>query len=72
VPFDTFHRNDQPDATRVAAEGQAPVVVAETEAGHVLLLSPADLDACDDSVDRLVEAIDHAAAGAGLVWTMPQ
>jgi hypothetical protein len=72
VPFDTFHRNDQPDTTRAAAEGQAPVVVAETEAGHVLLLSPADLDACGDSVDRLVAAIDHAAAGAGLAWTTPQ
>ncbi len=33
VPFDTFHRDDQPDAIRVAAGGQAPVVVAETDAG---------------------------------------
>jgi hypothetical protein len=69
VPFDTFHRNDQPDTTRAAAGGQAPVVVAETEVGHVLLLSPAELDACGGSVDRLVEAIDHAAVGAGLTWT---
>jgi hypothetical protein len=69
VPFDTFHRNDQPDTTRAAAGGQAPVVVAETEVGHVLLLSPAELDACGGSVDRLVEAIDHAVTGAGLTWT---
>lgn len=39
VAFDTFHRNDQPDAVRSAAGGQAPVVVAETDAGHVLLLA---------------------------------
>jgi hypothetical protein len=69
VPFDTFHRNDQPDTARAAAGGQAPVVVAETEVGQVLLLSPAELDACGGSVDRLVEAIDRAVTGAGLTWT---
>lgn len=72
VPFDTFHRNDQPDTIRAAAEAQAPVVVAETDRGHVLLLSPADLDACGGSIDQLVAAIDHAAAGAGLAWATPQ
>ena len=60
VPFDTFHRNDQPDTIRAAAGGQTPVVVAETDAGHVLLLAPDDLEACDGSIDRLVEAIEHA------------
>lgn len=72
VPFDTFHRNDQPDTTRATAEGRAPVVVAETDVGHVLLLSAADLDACGGSVDRLVEAIDRAAASAGLAWATPR
>jgi hypothetical protein len=66
VPFDTFHRNDQPDMVRAAASGQAPVVVAETDAGHVLLLAPSDIDACDGSIDRLLDAIEHAAAGLGL------
>ena len=37
------------------------MVVAETDAGHVLLLGPADLETCDGSIDRLVEAIEHAA-----------
>jgi hypothetical protein len=56
--FDTYHRNDQPDAVREAAADQAPVVVAETDAGrHVLVLAPADLDACDGSIDRLIDAI---------------
>lgn len=72
VPFDTFHRNDQPDTARAAAGGQAPVVVAETNRGHVLLLSPADLDACGGSIDGLVEAIERAAIAAELTWATPQ
>ena len=44
VPFVTYHRNDQPDLIRSAAGGQAPVVVAETDAGHTVLLGPADLE----------------------------
>ena len=66
VAFDTFHRNDQPDAIRAAAGGQAPVVVAETDTDHVLLLSPEDLESCDGSIDRLVAAIEQSAARLGL------
>jgi len=66
VPFDTFHRNDQPDAIRAAAGGQAPVVLAQTEASYVLLLSPRDLDACDGSIDRLVDTIEQSAVRLGL------
>jgi hypothetical protein len=69
VPFDTFHRNDQPDKIRAAADGQAPVVVAETAAGHELLLAPDDLDACDGSIDRLVDAIEQSVARLGFAWT---
>lgn len=69
VPFDTFHRNDQPEAVRVVADGKAPVVVAETDAGHVLLLTPPDLDACRGSIDLLVDAIGTASSAAGLEWT---
>ena len=68
VPFDPYHRNDQPDTIRAAAGGQAPVVVAETDTGHVLLLGSGDLEACDGSIDRLVEAIEHAATRVGLTW----
>lgn len=71
VPFDTFHRNDQPGVIRAATGGQAPVVVAETAAGHVLLLTPAELDACDGSIDRLVEALEGSARSHGLAWTRP-
>jgi hypothetical protein len=68
VSFDTFHRNDQPEAVRAASGGRAPVVIAETDSGHVLLLDPQDLDACDGSIDRLIAAIEQSAAGLGLVW----
>ena len=68
VPFDTYHRDDQPDAIRTASGGQAPVVVAETDTGQVLLLGAGDLEVCDGSIDRLVEAIERSAARGGLKW----
>jgi len=68
VPFETFHRDDQPDAVREAAGARAPVVVAETVSGLVLLLDPAALDTCEGSIDRLVDAIEQAAERCGLIW----
>jgi hypothetical protein len=68
VPFDTYHRNDQPDPVRGAAGGQSPVVVAETDTGHVVLLTPGELDTCKGSIDRLVESIEQSAAHLGLTW----
>ena len=68
VPFDTFHRNDQPDPVRAAADGQAPVVLAETDTGHVILLAPGELDRCEGSIDRLVESIEQSAQRLGLTW----
>ena len=68
VAFDTFHRDDQPDRIRTASGGRAPVVVAEADSGHVLLLDPEDLDACDGSIDQLVAAIEQSADRLGLVW----
>jgi hypothetical protein len=69
VPFDTFHRNDQPSVVRAAADGEAPVVVAETDEGFFVLLSGADIGDCEGSVDRLVEAIDRAVERAGCSWS---
>lgn len=68
VPFDTFHRDDQPADVRAAAQGRAPVVVAETDAGHLVLLGAAELDACQGSTDRLVSAIEQAVERRGLAW----
>jgi hypothetical protein len=67
--FDTYHRNDQPDSVRAAAGGQAPVVVAETDAErYVVVLTPDDLDACDGSIDRLTAAIQRSLDRLGLAW----
>jgi sarcosine oxidase gamma subunit len=65
VPFVTFHRNDQPEAVRAAADGRLPVVVAECEDGtSVVLLGPDELAACAGSPERLVEAVQAAIADA--------
>ncbi|MBA3984965.1 MAG: hypothetical protein H0X61_15730 [Acidimicrobiia bacterium] len=61
VPFDTYHRNDQPDAVRKATGGTTPVVVAETTSGEILvLLGEAELAACGASPPRLMTAITDA------------
>ena len=49
VPFTTFHRDDQPAAIRAAAGGAAPVVLAETTEGTVVLVGPDELEACAGS-----------------------
>ena len=69
VPFDTFHRDDQPDAVRDAVGGAAPVVVAETEDGAIVPLLDADaLEACGGSVDALAVAVEGAVVAAGVRW----
>lgn len=71
VPFDNYHRNDQPETIRVAANGAAPVVVAETDGGHVVLLTAADLDGCNGSIDRMVELIEVEVDRRALAWPAP-
>jgi len=71
VPFDTHHRNDQPQSIRAVSAGEAPIVVAETDQGPVLLLASDELDACHGSIDRLVDAVEHAATRLGLIWSAP-
>lgn len=68
VPFDTYHRNDQPSAVRELTNGATPVVVAETDAGMVLLLQRHEIDSCNGSGDRLVEVIEAAVTNAALSW----
>ena len=69
VPFETFHRNDQPEVTRMLAADKLPVVVATTTAGAVLLLGPDELERCGSSPERLVEAIGTAAERHHLEWS---
>ena len=71
VPFDTYHRNDQPDDVRAVLAGVYPAVLADTDDGPVVLLGPAELDACHASPDRLVEAIEAAVALHRLSWLAP-
>jgi len=68
VPFDTHHRNDQPDEVRRMADIRYPVVVAETTAGYVALLDDDALDRCAGSIDALVAAVETAVATLGLQW----
>lgn len=68
VAFDTYHRDDQPDAARPHTDGSLPAVLAETDAGIVPLLGPAELDACAASPERLIDAVRAAADGLGLRW----
>ena len=42
------------------------MVVAETDTGCVVLLAPGELDTCEGSIDRLVEAIEQSAERLGL------
>ncbi len=66
VPFDTYHRNDQPQAVRDAVDGIVPVVVAETDGGIVMLLGPADLDDCGGEPERLLTSLSAAIETHGL------
>jgi len=67
VPFETFHRDDQPDAVRAVSGDRVPVVVAELATGAMaVLVDPGALDACGGSVERLGEAIDAALTRHGL------
>jgi hypothetical protein len=68
IPFDTFHRNDQPAEVRDALKGAAPAVAAVTDQGVVPLLDGAALDRCDGDAVVLITAIESAVAAAGLAW----
>ncbi|UDY35858.1 hypothetical protein [Dermatobacter hominis] len=68
VPFETFHRNDQPDDLRPLTDGRLPLVVARTDAGPQVLLGAEELEACASSPDRLVTALDAAMTRLGLGW----
>lgn len=67
VPFETYHRDDQPGVVRSAVT-TLPVVVAETDGGIVTLLGPEQLDRCGGSVERFAEALDAAIEDEGLTY----
>jgi hypothetical protein len=60
VPFDTYHRDDQPEGTR--ALGSPPLVAAELDDGtYALLLDGAAIEACNGDPARLISALLAAA-----------
>ena len=69
VPFDTYHRNDQPDEVRRATGDRAPVVVAETAEEILVLLDDAQISAADGDPDHLITAIERSVESLGLTWT---
>jgi hypothetical protein len=66
VPFETFHRDDQPEVVRAASGDRAPVVLAESSAGYVVLLDADALEKLDGSVERLGLAVDAELSRLGL------
>ncbi len=68
VPFETHHLDDQPSDAAACASGRSPVVLARTEDGIYLLLTPEDLATCLGSPGRLVELLHRAVDDAGLAW----
>jgi hypothetical protein len=68
VEFATYHRDDQPEHVRAATGNAAPVVVADTDRGVVLLLGPQHLERCDGDPEALVDAVRSAIADRGLEW----
>ena len=68
APFDTYHRNDQPEEVRVAFGGAAPVVLAQTDTEFLLLLGPRELSACAGSIEEFIDAIEGAVDARSLSW----
>lgn len=66
LPFDTYHRDDQPEEVRAATGGITPVVVAETASGVSVLLGPDELEQCHGSPELLRQAIEAALGSTGL------
>ncbi len=68
VPFDTYHRDDQPVPVKELIGAQLPAVVADTDHGLVMLLDPGSLERCSGSVDQLTDALTAAAVRLELDW----
>lgn len=68
VPFETFHRDDQPDDVRRATGDRAPIVVAETDSDLVILLSGDEIASSRGDPERFAELIESAVRSSGLDW----
>ncbi|MEY3681000.1 MAG: hypothetical protein RL547_1613 [Actinomycetota bacterium] len=68
VPFDTYHRDDQPESIRRATGDRAPVVVAETDSDLVILLTGDEIAIARGDPARFAELIEDAMRSRGLEW----
>ena len=68
APFETYHRDDQPPAVRAATGGVLPAVVAETDAGYLLLLGPDALDKCAGSIEQFTDELQAAMERCQVTW----
>jgi hypothetical protein len=66
VPFDTYHRDDQPAEVRAAHGDHLPVVLAATDDSFVALVDSDELSACAGSIEQFSHAIEAAVSRAGL------
>jgi hypothetical protein len=66
VPFDLYHRDDQPATARAAGGDEPPCVLADTGSRLVLVLDGAALAACDGDLGRFTAALDASLAHRGL------
>ncbi len=71
VPFETYHRNDQPNAVRSVVGSDLPAVLADSERGLITLLGPRELDACQGSPAAMQDALREAVRREKLVWSEP-
>ena len=67
TPFTLLHLNDRPADVRAASQGAVPCVIARVGRELIVVLGPADLDACGANVDELDRRLRAAAVGHGLV-----
>lgn len=58
VNFQTFHRDDAPDAVRELASGAYPIVISQDSAGaFTLFMNNDEISKCEASAQRFLEAI---------------
>ena len=57
VPFTTFHRNDQPDDVRACIGKNLPAIVARTDRGVQMFVTPAELETCHGDPQALFELL---------------
>ncbi len=60
VPLETVHLDEQDPALRDFTRGRTPCVVGVTDAGPVMLLDAAALEACEKDVGRFEQALVSA------------